>query len=313
MHRDVRTAPLPTLALLLLALCALPISAQTKSIPSDSDPNAICRRRIDRNPNFYSLEKEHKLGETLSLEIQRSSKLITDPLATDYINRISDELSKNSDARFPIKIAIIDSDAINAMTLPGGFQYVNAGLVLQVESEAELAGVFAHAIAHTALRTNTTIATKSELMQMATIPAMLLGPVRWADYGTSERLNLAIPLTYLKFRRDAEFAADYFGLQYLYKTGYDPEAYTEFMERVWPLTSPTKNNVKVFSPFPPLADRLQAMRKEIAEILPQRSAAKVSSAEFDNFKEHLQTLRLASLFKASIDPTKPALRKKATD
>ena len=304
-----RTALSALVVLLLLGPCAVPISAQTKRIPSDSDLTAIGRRRIDRNPNFYSLEKEHKLGETLSLEVQRSSKLITDPVATEYLERLATQISQNSDARFPVKIAIIDSDVINAATIPGGFQYVNNGLILQTQNEAELAGVLAHGIAYTALRTSTSTATKGELFY-SPMYLLLLEPIGWAGPGLYEGLNIGVPLTYLKYRRDAEFAADYFGLQYLYKTGYDPEAYIEFLERVWPLTSAPKDSAKVFSPFPPLLDRIKAMRTEIIQILPQQSAAKVSSAEFDYFQDRLHELRVVSFFKAYYDAGKPTLRKK---
>jgi beta-barrel assembly-enhancing protease len=307
MRRQARSALPSTLAVLVLGVLALPLSAQTKRIPSDTDLNAIGTRRIDRAPNLYSVDDELKMGEALSRQMQRASNLITDLAAVEYINRIAAEISNNSDTRFPAKVAIIDSDAINAITLPAGFLYVNTGLILQTQNEAEFAGVLAYGIAHTALRTNTNRVTKDELLDSATMTLLLLGPVGWAGPGIYKGLNIAIPLVYLKYRRDAELDADYFGLQYLCKAAYDPESYVEFIERVWPLT---KDNVKAFSSFLPLPDRLQAMRKEISEILPQRSAAKISSGEFDNFKEHLQTLRLASVFKASGDPTKPTLRKK---
>ena len=287
------------------------VSAQTKKIPSDADLAAIGHRRIDRSPNLYSGEKEEKLGEYLTLEVQRSSKLLLDSVVIEYINRIASQLSKNSDARFPIRVTIIDSDAIDALSLPGGFQYVNTGLLQQTENEAELAGVLAHGIAHTALRTNTNTATKGELMEPTAIPLMLLGPVGWAGDGVYQRLNIGIPLTYLKYRRDAELDADYFGLQYLSKTGYDAEPYVEFMDRVWPMTLLGKNSVPSLSLYPPLPDRLKAMRKEIAEILPRQPAAKISSVEFETFKERLQALRLAySGSKDSPAPDKPMLRKK---
>jgi predicted Zn-dependent protease len=235
--------------------------------------------------NLYSLDREKQLGKQLAQEVERSSRLIDDPVVTAYLDRIGQNIARHSDARIPIAIRVIDSDVINAFTLPGGFQYVNKGLILQTEGEAELAGVLARGIAHTAMRSSTMEASKGELMQLATIPPILLGPSGWAGYGNYQGLNLAIPVTYLKFRRDAEVAADFFGLQYLYEAGYDPECFSRFIERVWPQTSPGKNFRKVFSPFPPLPERLQNMKKEIATILPRRDGAIVSSSEFQEVKE----------------------------
>jgi len=182
---------------------------------------------------------------------------------------------------------VIDSDVLNAFTLPGGFQYINSGLILQTDGEAELAGVLARGIAHTAIRSSTREATKSELMQLASIPSMIFIPYSIASYAMYQDLDLVIPLTYLKYSRDTQSAADYFGLQYLYKAGYDPESYTLFLARVWPQTQKGKNISKVFSPFPPLSERLQRLNKETASILPQRDGAIVSTSEFQEVKERL--------------------------
>jgi predicted Zn-dependent protease len=291
----------------VLSACPPP---QSKSSPSDSDINAIGRRNVGKGINLYSLDKEKELGKQLAHEVERSSRLIDDPVLTVYLDRIAQNIAKNSDARFPITVRVIDSDAINAFTLPGGFQYINAGLLLQATEEAEIAGVLARGIAHTAIRSSTQEATKGELMEFATIPLILLGPGGWAGYGTYQGVNLAIPVTYLKFRRDAERAADFLGLQYVYKSGYDPECFSRFIERVWPLTAASSKTVpKTFSPYPPLQERVAYMKKEIATILPPRDGAIVSSAEFEEMKERLRAWKSKETIGPEGNHGKPSLRK----
>jgi predicted Zn-dependent protease len=196
---------------------------------------------------------------------------------------------RNSDAKVPFTIKVIDSDQVNAFALPGGFFYVNSGLILRADSEAELAGVMAHEIAHVAARHGTKNATKGELAQLATIPLIMLGPGGWAGYGLYEGLNFAIPLSFLKFSRDAEREADYLGLEYMYKAGYDPNAFVTFFEKIeadekrQPGTIP-----KFFSTHPPTPDRVVNIQKEIGEILPARDQYIVTTSEFDTVKARLR-------------------------
>jgi predicted Zn-dependent protease len=308
------TAILFFVAVALCSGAALPAQSppQTKPSRSDEDLNAIGHRTVGQGVNLYSLEREKKLGEQLAKEVERSSKLLDDPTVTDYVNRLAQKIAQNSDARGPITVRVIDSDVINAFTLPGGFLYVNSGLLLHADEEGELAGVLARGIAHTALRSATKEATKGELMQLATVPLILLGPGGWVTYGNYEGVNLSIPVTSLKFRRDAERAADFFGLQYLYKAGYDPESYIRFLERTWPQTPAGKKALpKALSPFPPVPDRVDQMKKEIARILPPRDGAIVSSPEFQEVKEHLRSRKLNDGSALSGNPAKPTLRKRA--
>src|SRR6516165_11813515 len=165
------------------------------------DVDAIGNRNPGKGVNFYSLEHEIALGKQLAQEVERTSKMIDDPVVTEYVNRVGQNLVRNSDARVPFTIKVIDSDEVNAFALPGGFFYVNSGLVLRAQEESELAGVMAHEISHVTARHGTKNATKGELMQLAAIPLMLLGPAGWAGYGLYEGLQLAIPLSYLKFSR----------------------------------------------------------------------------------------------------------------
>jgi predicted Zn-dependent protease len=279
-------------------------------------PIPFRRRHLRHRPprhwqkhKFLFCGQRKKLGKQLAQEVERSSKLVNDPVVIEYINRIGQTIAQNSDARFPIVIRVIDSDKVNAFTLPAGYLYINKGLVLQTEGEAELAGVLARGVAHTALRHATQQATEGNTQQLAAIPAMIFIPDTMAGYAMCERLNLSIPLSALKYRRDAEREADFFGLEYLYKAGYDPESLPRFLERLSSQNSTVKNIPKSFDPFPPASERVASMNKEIAKILPHRDDAIVSTAEFQLIKARLR----ASHPKLNDDPSdnrsKPTLRK----
>jgi predicted Zn-dependent protease len=272
------------------------------------DVDAIGNRNVGKGINFYSIEKEIALGKGLAQEVERSSKLIDDPVVTEYVNRVGQNLVRNSDARVPFTIKVIDSDEVNAFALPGGFFYVNSGLILRAQEESELAGVMAHEISHVTARHGTKNATKGEMMQLATIPLMLLGPAGWAGYGLYEGLNIAIPLTYLKFSRDSEREADFLGLQYMYKAGYDPNAFVTFFERIQADEKRRPGTIpKVFSTHPPTPDRIESAQKEIARILPNKPEYIVTTSEFDSVKGRLRNIMFARKVQDN-QPGKPSLR-----
>ena len=289
-----------------------PVQQQDTVNPKNSkeDVEAIGNRNVGKGINLFSLEREIGLGKQLAQEVERSSKLIDDPIVTEYVNRVGQNLVRNSDARVPFTIKVIDSDEVNAFALPGGFFYVNSGLILRAQEESELAGVMAHEISHVTARHGTKNATKGELMQLATIPLMILGPAGWAGYGIYQGLNLAIPITFLKFSRDAEREADFLGLQYMYKTGYDPNAYVTFFERIQADEKRRPGTIpKVFSTHPPTPDRIEAAQKEIARILPAKQEYIVTTSEFDTVKARLRNIMFSR--KASDNaPGKPTLRTK---
>jgi beta-barrel assembly-enhancing protease len=275
---------------------------------SKEDVDAIGNRSVGKGINFYSIEKEIALGKGLAQEVERSSKLIDDPVVTEYVNRVGQNLVRNSDARVPFTIKVIDSDEVNAFALPGGFFYVNSGLILRAQEESELAGVMAHEISHVTARHGTKNATKGEMMQLATIPLMLLGPAGWAGYGLYEGLNIAIPLTYLKFSRDSEREADFLGLQYMYKAGYDPNAFVTFFERIQADDKRRPGTIpKVFSTHPPTPDRIDSAQKEIARILPNKPEYIVTTSEFDTVKARLRNIMFARKVQEN-QPGKPSLR-----
>ena len=255
---------------------------------SEKDVESVGNRSVGKGVNLYSLEHEIAIGKGAAQEIERSAKLITDPVVTEYVNRVGQNLVRNSDAKVPFIIKVIDSDEVNAFALPGGFFYVNSGLILAADEEAELAGVMGHEIGHVAARHYTRSVTKGTILQWATIPLILLGPGGWGGYGLYQGLNLAIPMGFLKFSRDQEREADYLGLQYMYKAGYDPNAFVSFFEKLQAQERRRPGSIpKIFSDHPPTPERVQKAQEEIATILPARDEYIVTTSEFDLVKARL--------------------------
>jgi len=279
---------------------------------SEADVNAIGNRNVGKGLDFYSLEHEIALGKQLAQEVDKSAKFINDPVVNEYVNRVGQNLVRNSDARVPFTIKVIDSDVVNAFALPGGFFYVNSGLILHADEESELAGVMAHEIAHVCARHGTKQATKGEIVNLASIPAMIFIPYTWAGYAIYQGMNFAIPLTFLKFTRNDEREADYLGTQYMYKAGYDPNSFVGFFEKVEADEKKQPGTIpKVFSTHPPTPDRIEAIQKEIATILPARDEYIVSTSEFDSVKARLQMIE-ANIKVKDNNPNKPTLRKRTS-
>ena len=277
---------------------------------SKADVAAIGNRSVGHGLNFYSLEHEIALGKQLSAEVERQAKFINDPVVNEYVNRVGQNLVRNSDAQVPFTIKVIDSDVVNAFALPGGFFYVNSGLILHADEESELAGVMAHEIAHVCARHGTKQATKSEIAQLAMIPAMIFIPYTLAGYAIYQGMQFAIPMAFLQFTRTDEKEADYLGLEYMYKAGYDPNAFVSFFEKVASDEKKQPGTIpKIFSTHPPTPERIEASQKEIATILPQRSEYIVTTSEFDVVKRRLQLIE-ANVKVNDKNPNKPSLRKK---
>jgi predicted Zn-dependent protease len=278
---------------------------------SKADVSAIGNRTsVGHGLNFYSLEHEIALGKQLSAEVERQAKFINDPVVTEYVNRVGQNLVRNSDAQVPFTIKVIDSDVVNAFALPGGFFYVNSGLILHADEESELAGVMAHEIAHVCARHGTKQATKGEIAQLAMIPAMIFIPYTLAGYAIYQGMQFAIPMAFLQFTRTDEAEADYLGLEYMYKAGYDPNAFVAFFEKVASDEKKQPGTIpKIFSTHPPTPERIKASQKEIATVLPQRPEYIVTTSEFDVVKHRLQLIE-ANVKVNDKNPNKPTLRKK---
>ncbi len=301
-----------------LLVCGPALAAPQQPQPQDkqdkkkskNDVDQIGNRNVGKGINFYSLEREIAIGKQYAQEVERSAKLVDDPVVVEYVNRVGQNLVRNSDARVPFIIKVIDSDEINAFALPGGFFYVNSGLVLRADEEAELAGVMAHEIAHVTARHYGREQTKGTLTQLALIPLILLGPGGWAGYGIYQGLNFAIPMGFLMFHRGLEAEADFLGLQYMYKAGYDPNAYVSFFEKIQAEERRKPGSIpKVFSSHPPTPERIQNTQREIASILPVREQYIVSTSEFDQVKARLRALQSGRKAQDQ-GADKPTLRKR---
>jgi predicted Zn-dependent protease len=277
---------------------------------SKDDVNKIGERNVGKGINFYSLEREIALGKALAQEVERSAKFVDDPMIVDYVNRVGQNLVRNSDARVPFTIKVIDSDQINAFALPGGFFYVFSGLILHADEESELAGVMGHEIAHVCARHGTRNATKAEITQIAALVGSIFIPYTWTGYALYEGMQFAIPLQFLKFSRDAEREADFLGLQYMYKAGYDPNSYVTFFEKVQAEEKRRPGSIpKVFADHPPTPERIRNIQEEIARILPVRDEYVVTTSEFDVVKARLRMIQNRSKL-ANSDASKPSLRKR---
>src|SRR5512146_453636 len=255
---------------------------------SEQDVNSIGNRKIG-GMDWYSTEKEIRLGKEYAQQIEQSMKLIKDPVVNEYVNRIGQNLVRNSDAKVPFTIKVVDSDEINAMALPGGFFYVNSGLILAADDEAELAGVMAHEIAHVCARHATRQMTRGQLANLMTIPLIFVGG--GIGYAIQSAAGFALPMTFLTFSRGFEAEADYLGLQYMYATGYDPNAFVAFFEKLQAKEKKKPGTfAKAFSTHPQTPDRIEKSQEEIAKILPAKAQYVVDTSEFQDVKARLAAL-----------------------
>jgi len=290
-----------------------PDDSKVKHDGSKSDVDAIGNRKVGGRGlgNWYSLETEIRMGKQYAMQVESSVKLVQDPVVNEYVNRIGQNLVRNSDAQVPFTIKVIDSDEINAFALPGGFFYVNTGLILAADEEAELAGVMAHEIAHVAARHGTRQMTRAQWANIGTIPLIFVGG--GLGYGIYEAAGLGLPLTFMKFQRNFEAEADYLGLQYMYKTGYDPQAFISFFEKIQAKEKKKPGTLaKAFASHPQTPDRIEESQKEIATILPARPQYVVSTSEFDDVKSRLATIENRHKVIEEKDGSKPSLRRTST-
>jgi len=291
----------------LAAVLLVPISFADNK---EKDPDEIGNRDVGKGVNFFSIEKEIAIGKQLAQEVEKQAKLVDDPVVAEYVNRIGQNLVRNSDAKVPFTIKVLDTEEVNAFALPGGFFFVNSGLILKADNEAELAGVMAHEIAHVACRHGTKQATRGEIAQIAMIAASIAIPYGWTGYAVMQGANMAITLGFLKFSRGFESEADLLGLEYMYKTGYDPTAFVDFFEKIQTLEKRKPGTVsKVFSTHPPTDDRIVAAQKNIATILKAKPEYVVNTSEFNDVKARLEMLHNHRRIDKKDDPNRPTLRR----
>ncbi|MGD0681209.1 MAG: M48 family metallopeptidase [Terracidiphilus sp.] len=258
--------------------------------------------------NFYSTDTEIKMGRTYALQIEKSTRFITDPVVTEYVNRIGQNIVNNSDCKVPFTIKVIDSDEINAFALPGGFFYVNSGLILNADEEAELAGVMAHEIAHVCAHHAAREMTRQNYAQFVSIPLIFIGG--WTGVGVYEAASISLPVAFVQFSREFETQADYLGVQYMYRAGYDPQAFITFFEKIRALEKRKPGAVaKVFADHPQTPIRIRRSQDEIAHILPARDQYMVTTSEFDDVKTRLARIENKRRLTDSQNTNTPSLRK----
>src|SRR6202050_1890548 len=290
-------------SLLLTTLCFAqnsPISLQPSAPPvkayhdgSIRDIDAIGNRNIGCTRgvgNWYSLEKQIERGRSYAQQMGSAAKLITNPVIAEYVNRIGQNLVRNSDAQVPFTIKVIDTDDINAFALPGGFFYVDSGLILAADNEAELAGVMSHEIAHVAACHVARENTRGQLMNLASIPLIFVGG--GIGFAARNLMGMAVPMGFLQFSRGFEAEADFLGIEYMYKAGYDPQALTTFFEKVRALEKGKPGTIaKAFNTHPQTPDRIQKTQQEINTLLPPEPEYIVDTSEFVDVRARLFELQ----------------------
>ncbi len=284
------------------------VDTEKKAKKPKQDVEQIGERNVGKGINFYSIEKEIALGKQLAEQVERNAKIVDDPVIAEYVSRVGQNLVRNSDAKVPFTIKVIDAEEVNAFALPGGYFYVNTGLIKLARSESELAGVMAHEIAHVAARHGTRQASRGQLAQFATLPLIFLGG-GWGAYGAYQAANLAIPLTFLKFSRGFEKEADLLGVQYLYNTGYDPTSMVAFFERLQAKQKKKPGTLtKLFRSHPPTSGRIKKVQKTIDELLLGRPQYALTTSEFEEVKQRLVRMESRS-HREETDPDRPTLKR----
>jgi predicted Zn-dependent protease len=289
-----------------------PNPSTLKNIDAIGNRNVGCNKGMG---NWYSLDKQVAMGRAYSQQVEHSAKMVQDPVVTEYINRLGQNLVRNSDAKVPFTIKVIDTDELNAFALPGGFFYVNSGLILAADNEAELAGVMAHEIGHVAACHVAREQTRSNIANLATIPLIFV-PGGWAVYeGTQAALSIGVPLTFMKFSRNFESEADFLGMEYMYKAGYDPQSFISFFEKVEALEKKKPGTLaKAFASHPMTPDRVAAAQQEMKTVLPARPEYIVDTSEFEDVKGRLASIENRHKVQNDKDnKDRPTLRRATAD
>lgn len=310
-------------ALLFFALALAPGKSQTASSPgsetlpgvkpgSIDDVNAIGRRKIGERGlgNWYSSHTETEWGSQIAQQVLKTAKIVHDPVVDEYVNRLGQNIVKNSDAKVPFTIKVVDTNQINAFALPGGYFFVNSGLILAADNEAQLAGVMAHEIAHVAAHHQAREMTRMHYADLGMVPVVMMTGYNLAGYGIYEASTVAIPVSFLQFQRNFEEQADWLGVEYLYKAGYDPRQLTAFFEKVESLQKTKPRLIaKAFDTHPQTPERVEKTQKEIATILPPRPEYVMDTSEFHAVQDRLTRLENRRSVKNEKNSNEPTLHR----
>lgn len=299
-----------------------PVAKSILPLAVKEDPDQIGKRNINGGSDKFfgwlggSQEKEMQIGRQLAMEVEQQAKLVEDPMITEYVNRVGQNVVLHSDAKIPFTIKVIDSDEVNAFALPGGFFFVNKGLILAADNEAELAGVMAHEIAHVAARHAMENQGKGTFMQYGILAGILLsGGIAGSVLQNTAGLTQA--LAFSKFSRNAEVEADKLGVQYLYAAGYDPTAMSTMFEKLASQNKKKPGSIsKLFSSHPPSMVRRDDSLELVARF-PEKEEYIISTSEFQRVKGHLMKITNAKAgITADLDEggdAKPTLKKRQAE
>lgn len=290
------TLPLPTYAETWPDLPApaanlptLVVTRQLKKFDARHDLDRIGARGMGDGLNFFSREFELKMGREYANQVDAEVRLVEDPVINEYVNRVVQNIVSHSDAKLPFTVKLIDDSEINAFCLPGGFLYVNTGLLEQTDSEAALAGIIAHEVGHIAARHGARNQSRSILMRIGLFAAAVA--LHGKDTAQAVAVivgEVAVPLTLMHFSRQFEEEADLLALQYLYGAGYDPGAYVGFFEAMEKKRKSNKNFVvELFSFHPATSERLQRCQRILDAYFPDKSAYALTTSEFNDVKVQL--------------------------
>ena len=273
-------------AILIACLAAAPAVASDQKKPKD-DPNQIGNRDVGKCLNFFSVEKEIALGKQLAEEVKRQGHMMDDPMVGEYVNRVGQNLARNSDSKLPFTFQVVEDETPNAFSLPGGFVFVNTGLIKIADEEDEFAGALAHEIAHVAARHMTCQATKEQLLTMVgVVGGSVLGG--WGGVLARQGIRAGMPAAIMKFSRANEAEADYLGVQYMYAAGYDPNGAVSIFEKLESLERQNPGSLsRIFASHPTDAARIDKTQEEIDKILPSKPEYVVTTSEYHDIRERV--------------------------
>ncbi len=237
--------------------------------------------------NLYSVAQEVALGRQMSAEVEKQARLVEDPIIAEYINRLGQNIASQAKAEFPVTVKMIESDEVNAFTLPGGFVYVNSAMMKMADNEAELASVIAHEVGHAAARHATRQATRGKLGRIAAMPLSVLLP-GWGGVAARQGAGLAGPIVSNSFSRAFETEADSLGVEYLAEAGYDPNASIDMFERIASTQRATPGMVsKLFLSHPPTRDRIAKTQAAIRKLKGESDGYVLNTSEFEAVRARL--------------------------